>query len=135
MKTDSYAKELQREQLRIVVLGPGEAQPIDLNKRRQIASELRAQGYSLTELGEELLEGAESPLHLALVEALPNVDLLLVLNSGPATLAELAAVSTDYRGRQITRVWSKREYVEDRRSTPGDVLGMFENWHFSEEGV
>lgn len=133
LKSNSYSRLLHRESLRVVVLGPGEAQPLDLNKRRQIASSLRDRGYSCASLGEELLEDAEAPLHLALLAELPNIDLLLVLNSGPAPLAELATISSDLRARQITRVWSKREYAGGGRSTPRDVVNMFENWHFSEE--
>ena len=105
----------------------------DLRKRRQIVAGLRAHGYSSTALGEELLQEPEAPLHLALLYELPNIDLLLVLNSGPAPLVELTAISTNNRARQITRVWSKREYTGNPRSTPGDVLAMFDNWHFSEE--
>ena len=84
-------------------------------------------------LGENLLEEAEAPLHLALLSKLPNIDLLLVLNTGPASLAELAAISSDERALQITRVWSKREFTEGRRSTPSDVVKMFDYRTFSEQ--
>ena len=133
LQADQYARSLQRESLRVVVLGPGEAQPQDLRKRRQIASRLRETGYSLAKLGEELLQESETPLHLALLSELPNIDLLLVLNTGVAPLAELVAISLYQRGRQITRVWSKREFTEGRRSTPSDVVQMFDNWSFSQE--
>ena len=133
MQADQYAKSLQRENLRVIVLGPGEAQPSDLSKRQQIASRLRDRGYSRAMLGEDFLEGAKAPLHLALRSELWRIDLLLVLNTGPAPLVELTTISPDYRARQITRVWTKREYTERRRSTPGDVLAMFDNWPFSEE--
>ena len=114
-------------------MGPGEAQPRDFTKRRQIISSLRDYGYSLAMLGEELIGDATGPLHLTLRAELLNIDLLIVLNSGAAPLVELATISPDYRARQITRVWSKREYSEGRRSTPGDVVGMFLNWQFSED--
>lgn len=84
-------------------------------------------------LGEDFLGDSEAPLHLALRSELRKIDLLLVLNTGAAPLAELATISYDYRARQITKVWSKREYTEGRRSTPGDVVAMFDNWPFSEE--
>ena len=115
------------------MLGPGEAQPRDLDKRRQIASRLRDRGYSLAMLGEDLLDDPDAPLHLALRSELQKVDLLLVLNTGVAPLTELATISSDYKARQITRVWWKREYDQGRKSTPRDVLAMFDNWPFSEE--
>ena len=133
LKADQYGKLLRRGSLRIVVLGPGEAQPRDLSKRQQIASRLHDHGYVLAKLGEDLLDDAEMPLHLALRSALHSIDLLLVLNTGPAPLAELTIINSDYRARQITRVWSKREYKEGHRSTPGDVVAMFDNWPFSAE--
>ena len=133
MPTDQYNKCLQRENLRIVVLGPGETQPLDLKKRRQIMSSLHDRGYLLAMLGEELLKDAELPLHLALKLELSRVDLLLVLNTGAAPLVELTAISSDHKARQITKVWTKREYTEGRRSTPGDVVAMFDYWPFSEE--
>ena len=104
-----------------------------MGKRHQIALRLRKNGYSLAMLGEDLLQEPEAPLHLALRSKLPVIDLLLVLNSGPAPLAELATISSDLRGREITKVWWKREFNEGRRSTPGDVVRMFDNWPFSEE--
>ena len=130
---DEFARLLERERLRVVVLGPGEAQPQDLRKRRQIKCRQREHGYSLTALGEDILGDAEAPLPLALLAELPNIDLLLVLNTGPAPLVELTAIIRNYRARQITRVWSKREYADSRQSTPGDVLGMFDNWNFSDD--
>ena len=133
LQANQYARYLQRESLRIVVLGPGEAQPRDLSKRRQITSRLRDHGYSLARLGEDLLEDTEAPLHLALLSELRKIDLLLVLNTGVAPIVELTTISFDHRARQITRVWSKREYAEGSRTTPRDVLEMFDNWMFSEE--
>ena len=133
LQPNQYAEQMQRERLRIVVLGPGEAQPPDLRKRRQIKSRLHEHGYSLAMLGEELLQDSDAPLHLALWSELRNIDLLLVLNTGVAPVVELTAISFDHRARQITRVWSKREYVAGRRTTPSDVVAMFDNWPFSEE--
>lgn len=135
MNADRYDKLLQeeREGLRIVLLGPGEAQPNDMKKRRQIACRLRELGYTLATMGEDLLRDVEAPLHLALELELQDIDLLLVLNAGPAPLAELTAISRHHRARQITRVWSKREYTEGSRSTPGDVVRMFDNLLFSSE--
>jgi len=131
LQADHFATYLRRETLKVVVLGPGEAQPCDLNKRRQIISRLRDHGYTQAISGEKLLGTPEAPLHLALQSALDDIDLLLVLNTGVAPLVELTTISTDYRARQITKVWSKREYVETGRSTPADVLSMFDNWPFS----
>ena len=133
LQADRYARHLQRERLRVVVLGPGEAQPCDLKKRQQIACRLRDRGFSLAMLGEDLLGKPTMPMHLALQSELPEIDLLLVLNTGVAPLVELTTISFDYRARQITRVWSKREYTEGYRSTPSDVVAMFDNWPFSEE--
>ena len=124
---------MQRERLKIVVLGPGKAQPPDLLKRRQIKSRLREHGYSLTILGEELLGDPDAPLHLVLQLELSNIDLLLVLNTGVAPILELTVISHDLRARHKTRVWTKREYTRGRRTLPRDVLAMFENWPFSEE--
>lgn len=123
---------LQRESLKIVVLGPGEAQARDLAKRHQIAAALKACGYSRAVLGEDLLGSPEVPLHLALRTEVRSIDLLLVLNTGVAPLVELTSLSFDHRARQITRVWSKREYNQRGRSTPSDILAMFDNSLFSE---
>ena len=133
MRTDNYSRFLQRESLKVVVLGPGEGQPFDLEKRRQIVARLREQGYSLAMLGEELLGDPEEPLHVALRSVIGEIDLLLVLNSGVAALAELSAISFDLRARQITRVWSKREYDEGRRTTPSDIVKMFDNLPFNKD--
>ena len=133
LQPSQYDTQMRRERMRIVILGPGETQPPDLRKREQIMSRLRERGYSLAILGEELLEDADAPLHLALRSELPNIDLLLVLNTGVAPIVELTAISFDHRARQVTKVWSKREYVEGRRTTPGDLVAMFENWPFNEE--
>ena len=94
LKPEDHTKQLQRENLRIVVLGPGEAQRTDLSKRRQIVSRLQDRGYSLTILGEDLLDEPDAPLHLALRSELPKIDLLLVLNTGAAPLVELTAISS-----------------------------------------
>ena len=116
-----------------MLLGPGRAEPSHLRKREQIASRLRACGYRQAQLGEQLLGQPDVPLHIALRNALPEIDLLLVLNAGAAPLVELTSLSFESRGREITRVWSRREYAGDSRSTPSDVLAMFDNFPFSEE--
>lgn len=82
MDTNQYANLLRREDLRIVVLGPGEAQPCDLKKRQQIACRLKDEGYVQAKLGEDILDDSDLPLHLALLNALSDIDLLLVLNTG-----------------------------------------------------
>lgn len=133
LPTDHYAKQLQRETLRVVVLGPGEDQPRALDKRKQIASRLQSRGYSGAILGEDLLGEPDLPLPLALKSELPAIDLLLVLNAGVAPIVELMAISSDLSSREKTRVWSKRGYAEGRRTTPGDVVAMFDYWPFSEE--
>lgn len=133
LNTSQYANLLRREDLRIVVLGPGKAQPCDLKKRRQIKSRLINRGYVQAKLGEDILGNTKIPLHLALRDVLSDIDLVLVLNTGVAPLVELTSISFDFRAREITRVWSKREFVRGRRSTPGDVLRMFDNSPFSVE--
>lgn len=133
LKAENHTCSLRRDSLRIVVLGPGEAQPQDLQKRQQIADRLRKCGYTSVMLGEELLGDSDVPLHFSLLSEIRGIDLLLVLNTGPAPLAELATISSDYRARQITRVWSRREYTQGRRSTPSDVLKMFDHLLFSNE--
>lgn len=133
LQSDQFAENLQSENLRIVVLGPGEAQPQDLSKRRQITSRLLDIGYSCAKLGEDVLGESQAPLHIALLSEMQFIDLLLVLNTGPAPLVELTTISRDYSSRQKTRVWWKREYAGGGRSTPGDVVGMFDNWPFNEE--
>ena len=130
MNDNSIATLLPREDLRIVVLGPGKAQPPDLKKRKQIARRLKSRGYLQAKLGEELLGNPDIPLHIALLNALDAIDLVLVLNTGSAPLTELTYISQDSRAREITRVWTKREYQANSRSTPGDVLKMFDNWFF-----
>lgn len=133
LNTAQYSNLLRREALKIVVLGPGEAQPCDLEKRRQITFCLIDRGYVQAKLGEDFLGKTDIPLHLALRNALSDLDLVLVLNTGVAPLAELTSISFDSRAREITRVWSKREFVGGRRSTPGDVLKLFDNSPFSVE--
>lgn len=133
MNVNQFANLLRREALKIVVLGPGEAQPCDWEKRQQIVSSLIDRGYALAKSGEDVLCSPDMPLHLALRNALSDIDLVLVLNTGAAPLAELTSISFDARAREITRVWSKREFVGGRRSTPGDVLAMFDNYPFSVE--
>ena len=85
--------------------------------------------------GEDFIGLPDKPLHLALQEKMPDADLLLVLNTGPAPLAELVAISLlrSYEALRKTRVWSPRKYTEGPRSTPGDILKMFQNTPFSLE--
>lgn len=94
---------------------------------------LRRSGYSSALLGEEFLGNPEDALHVALRKALPEADLLLVLNTGPAPLVELTTISFNQEALRKTRVWSKREYTEGSRSTPGDVVKMFHYRPFTEE--
>jgi len=133
LQADRYTRQLRRESLRVVVLGPGEAQQGDLNKRKQIASRLCHLGYVRAKLGEDFLGNPDEPLHLALRSAVPEIDLILVLNTGAAPLVELTTLSSDLMARQKTKVWSKREYTEGRRSTPGDVVKMFDYQPFNQE--
>lgn len=123
----------RRDSLRVVVLGPGDRQPRDLDKRRQVVSRLRSNGYLGTLLGEDFLGNPENALHMALRAALPDADLLLVLNTGPAPLVELTTISFNEEALHKTRVWSRREYTEGPRSTPSDVVKMFHHRPFTEE--
>ncbi len=84
-------------------------------------------------LGEDFLGEPDEPLHFALRSKLSEIDLILVLNTGVAPLVELTTISINYRATKITKVWSKREYTEGPRSTPGDVLDMFDNWPFKQD--
>ena len=115
-----------REQLRIVLLGPGESQPEDYNKRVQIRDNLREQGYLSSSLGEEEI-GVNPllPLPLALVDAIPNLDLVMVLDSGPAPLVELSFIAQRLEFRNKTHVWCSRDLLGDRRNTVGDLIKMF----------
>ena len=122
-----------RGSLRIVVLGPGDRQPRDLHKRKQVVSRLRSHGYLSALLGEDFLGDPQDALHIALRTALPTADLLLVLNTGPAPLVELTTISFNEEALKKTRVWSRREYTEGPRSTPGDVVNMFHGRAFTEE--
>ena len=133
MDLHQYNSLLERETLRVVLLGPGEAQESDLKKRHQLKSRLIDEGYALAKLGEDLIGNPEMPLQLALISELRDIDLLLVLNTGPAPLAELASISHSYKAKEIIKVWSKREYMNRQRSTPGDIVSMFENSMFSPE--
>lgn len=132
MTLDSYTDGLRRENLRVVVLGPGEAEPCEYRKRCQIAHRLRRHGYELTQLGEELLGEPSAPLAIALEHLIDHFDLLLVLNAGVAPLVELTSISKNYAARAKTRVWMKREYRGRQKSAPDDVVKMFEHWLYSE---
>ena len=131
LEAEAYSPH--RHSLRVVVLGPGERQQRDLEKRRQIVSRLHSHGYLRARLGEQFLGDPTDSLHFALRAALPNADLLLVLNTGPAPLVELTTISFNEEAVRKTRVWSRREYTEGPRSTPSDVLKIFHNRPFSEE--
>lgn len=133
MAPNQFNSLLERETLRIVLLGPGEAQEDDLKKRHQAKCRLIDEGYILTQLGEDLIGNPDIPLQSALFSELWNIDLLLVLNTGPAPLAELASIYHSYRAKEITKVWSKREYMQGGRTTPKDIVNSFDNWIFSPE--
>ena len=122
---------LQKDELRIVLLGPGNAQPVDYQKRSSILEELKADGFARAKLGEETIGTTPYPLHMALLSHLPDIDLILVLNTGPGPLVELTALSLAPRARDITYVWWKRQHASRRRSTPSDVVRMFLNYPFS----
>jgi len=127
-------ESLQRQDLRIMLLGPGEVQRAHYEKRLSIKERLRDRGYLRADTGEQILgPSPELPLHLALARALRNVDLILVLETGPAPLVELTQLSNSYRARQITRVWCLREHVAGRRSAPSDVVKMFDHWLFNQD--
>lgn len=128
--------ELPRDELRIVLLGAGQAYPAEYGKRRQILDGLRARGYQHAALGEDALGDDPSvAIHVALLALVQHgsVDLILVLDTAPAPLAELAVLSLDRHAREITRVWCKREFLSARRSTPSDVVKLFEYRPFGED--
>lgn len=116
-----------RSELRIVLLGPGEAQVAQHRKRIDIRDRLLAEGYDRAVLGEQVI-GPETvlPLSIELESNLESDDLILVLNAGPAPLVELTTIWQNQTLRENTEVWCPREYWTVRRSTPGDVLEMFD---------
>lgn len=118
----------------ILLLGPGEAQSKDLRKRRQILDELQQRGYTQTKLGEDFAEaGSEMPWAVMLRALVRDLDLILVLNSGVAPLVELTILWPDVRAREVTRVWCKREYATDRRTTPKEIIESFDCKYFSKD--
>lgn len=122
---------LPREQLKILILGPGEDQPTEYTKRIAIRNQLRACGYTKVKLGEEILN-TNSPLPMALLAAVQDIDLILVLESGPAPLAEISILFPDYAARDITRVWCPRRFFSTRRTMPIDIVRAFEYKLYSE---
>lgn len=125
---------LPKSQMSIVLLGPGEAHPKDLCKRRQILNELQQCGYTQTKLGEDFArDESEMPWPVVLRALVSNLDLILVLESGVAAVTELAILWPDPRAREITRVWCKREYATPERTTPRQIIDMFHHWFFSQE--
>ena len=127
MQAERWGRQLGRDNLRVVVLGPGESQKADFEKRKQITSRLRDHGYCLAELGEDFLGCPPEPLHIALLSALDTIDLLIVLNTGAASLAELSVISLDLAAREKTIVWWPARFDEGRRTIPTDVVGTFSN--------
>lgn len=118
----------------IVLLGPGEAQPKDLYKRKRILNELQQRGYTQTKLGEDfVVDSSEVPWPIVLRALVPQLDLILVLDSGVAPLVELTLLWPDVRAREITRVWCNRTYVSSRRTTPTDIIKSFDGRLFSQE--
>jgi len=116
-----------RSELRVVLLGPGEAQPAQHAKRCQIRDRLLVEGYDRAVLGEEIIgENSILPLSINLESKLAPDDLLLVLDAGPAPLVELTTIWRDLNLREITEVWCPRSIWAARRSTPGDVLSLFD---------
>lgn len=124
---------LPRDQLRILLLGPGESQPRDLAKRQRILETLHQNGFDSAQLGEEKIgRDTPIPLQMAILAAVKDTDLILVLETGPAPLAELTALSLNFKAREITQVWWKREHAAEQRSTPSDVVLTFTNYRFSQ---
>ena len=125
---------LPKNKMNIILLGPGEDQPKDLDKRKRILNELQQRGYTQTKLGEDfVVDSSEMPWPIALRALVPQLDLILVLDSGVAAVTELAILWPDLRAREITRVWCKREYDTPERTTPRQIIDLFHHWFFSEE--
>lgn len=118
----------------MVLLGPGTTQERDYSKRCQIRDLLQQKGYNHAVLGEEALGPApDLPLNLALFTIVPQTDLILVLETGPAPLTEITTLMSIPRAREITRVWCLRDHIGQRRSTPADVVKSFETYLFIAE--
>ena len=123
-----------KSECRVVLLGPGEAQPSHLQKRIEIRDRLRELGYDMAVLGEEILRDSRLPtLPLALLAELNSADLVLVLDTGVAPLAELATMMPNLHLREIIEVWCERGVLGNRRSTPGDVVRAFDYKLFVED--
>lgn len=126
--------KLPRESLNILLLGPGENQPEDFKKRKQILDELVSLGYSKAKLGEDVIpKDSEIPYTDALLSLVPDFDLILVLDSGPAPLVELATLAHIAKALQITKVWWKREYATGGRTSATDVVKRYDNWPYNPE--
>ena len=122
-----------KSKCRVVLLGPGDAQPSHLQKRIEIRDRLRVLGYELAVLGEEILGDPPLPLTIALLAELNPDDLVLVLDTGVAPLAELAAIMPNLSLRENTEEWCERGVLGNRRSTPGDVVRLFDYKLFAED--
>lgn len=122
-----------KSECRVVLLGPGDAQPSHLQKRIEIRDRLRVLGYELAVLGEEILGDSPLPLTMALLAELNPDDLVLVLDTGVAPLAELAAIMPNLSLRENTEVWCERGILGNRRSTPSDVVRSFDYKLFAED--
>ncbi len=81
--------DLPKNELKIIVLGPGMDQQNDLIKRKQILKALHDEGYSSSQLGEQAISVSPSlPLNIALLQL--EADLILVLETGPAPLCRIS---------------------------------------------
>jgi hypothetical protein len=119
--------QLPRNQVSILLLGPGQAQPKDLLKRTQILNELKQRGYTQTNMGEDFAEaGSGATWPLMLKTLVRDLDLILVLNSGVAPLVELTILWPDIRAREVTRVWCKLEHYTARSTTPKAIIDSFD---------
>ena len=64
---------------------------------------------------------------MALLQAMPPLDLVMVLDSGAAPLVELSTISQVIQFRQKTWVWCRRDLMGERRSIVRDMVTSF-NW-------
>jgi len=125
---------LPKNQMRILLLGPGNRYPRDHKKRVSILKHLRKEGYVGAMLGEDLAKDrTDLPFQVRLISSLESLDLVLVLNSGTAPIVELSLLWPYSRAREIARVWCPRKYIEKRRSVPGDVVKSFDYRVFSNQ--
>lgn len=128
-----------RRDLRIVLLGPGEGERYEgfdtYQKRLEILELLQAHGYPQTVMGENIIpDGTTIPLPFALVGELKTDDLVLVLDTGAAPLAEITAILFARLDlRDSTHVFCPRDYLSGERSTPGDIVRSFVHIRFNTE--